>query len=320
MGRYIARRVLLLLPTLLFVSLVVFFSVRLLPGDVVEAKLAQAALAGAGVSQRDADALRHEIGLDQPAAKQYFVWLGRAVRGDLGHSLFFRSTVWGELRRAVPISLELALMAVVVSLLIAIPLGALAALYQDSWIDYLVRIVSVAGLSIPNFVVGTVVIVMASIWFSWTPPLGYRPFLDSPGKNLVQFIIPAAILGFSFSSTTLRMVRSSMLEVLRADYIRTAWAKGLTTRAVVVRHALKNAMIAPITLIGAQIGFLIGGTFIIETLFTLPGIGRLTLQAINNRDYPLLQGGVLFLSVVFVLVNLLVDLSYGWFDPRIRYS
>ncbi len=320
MGRYILRRVLLLFPTLLLVSLVIFFSVRLLPGDVVDAKLAQAAAAGAGISQQRAAELRHELGLNEPAAKQYFVWLGKVLRGDLGPSLFSQNSIWSDLRQAIPVSLELAIIAVIISVLIAIPFGALAAVYQDSWPDYGARILSVAGLSIPNFVVGTLVIVMASIWFNWTPPLGYRPFFESPGKNLIQFIIPAAILGLSFASTTLRMVRSSMLEVLRSDYVRTAWAKGLSQRAVIGRHALKNAMIAPMTLIGAQIGLLIGGTFIIETIFTLPGIGRLTLEAVNNRDYPQLQGSVLFLAAVFVVVNLVIDLSYAWLDPRIRYA
>ncbi len=320
MGNYIARRLLLLFPTLLLVSLVVFWSVRLQPGDVVDAKLAQAAFAGGTASPERAEELRREMGLDEPAAKQYFVWLGNVVKGDLGHSLFVGRSVRSELWRAVPVSLELAIMAIILSILIAVPLGVLAAIHQDSWIDHVARLFSVGGLAIPNFVVGTVVIVTTSKWLGWSPPIGYRPFFDSPGTNLVQFIIPAAILGLVFSSTTLRMVRSSMLEVLRADYLRTAWAKGLSQRTVIVRHALKNAMIAPLTMVGAQIGLLLGGAVIIESIFSLPGIGRLTLEAVMNRDYPQLQGAVMFLAVVFVLINLVVDISYGWLDPRIRYS
>jgi peptide/nickel transport system permease protein len=300
--------------------LVVFISVRLLPGDVVDAKLAQAVAAGGQARPEQIAELRDKLGLDEPAAKQYFIWLGKILRGDLGESLFLERSVWGELRHAIPISLELAIIALIISVLIAIPLGAISAIYQDTWLDYGARLLSVAGLSIPNFVVGTLIVVLAAKWFDWNPPLGYRPFFDEPSKNLVQFILPGVVLGLAFSSTTLRMVRSAMLEVLRADYIRTAWAKGLTQRTVVSRHALKNAMIAPLTLIGAQFGFLIGGAFIVESIFTLPGIGRLTLEAINNRDYPLLQGGVLFLSAVFVIMNLLVDLSYAWLDPRIRYA
>ncbi|MBI3742911.1 MAG: ABC transporter permease [Chloroflexi bacterium] len=320
MGRYILRRLLLMIPTLLLVSLIVYLSVALLPGDVVDAKLATSIAAGASASREQAAELRKELGVDQNKAKQYFVWLGRVGRGDLGHSLYFGNQVRAQLRQAIPVSFELALIALIVSLVIAIPFGALSALYQDSPLDYGARLFSIAGLSVPNFVIGTLIIVLGADWFNWTPPLGYRTFFDSPSKNLAQFIIPGVVLGLAVSSTVLRMVRSSMLEVLRADYVRTARAKGLTERLVVVRHALKNAMIPPMTLIGAQVGFLIGGAFIVEQIFGLPGIGKLTLQAMTNRDYPLLQGGVLFLAVIYVAANLLVDLSYAWLDPRIRYS
>lgn len=310
-----------MIPTLFIVSLLVFFLMRIVPGDAVDAQLGQAAAAGGGVTPELEAQIRAELGLDRPAHIQYFVWVGNALQGDLGNSLQFKNrTVWSELRVAIPVSLEIAIMALIISLMIAIPFGVLSAIYQDSWIDYLSRIISVGGLSIPDFVVATVIIVMPAIWWGWLPPLGYVAFFDDPGANLVQFILPSAAIGLRFSSTTLRMVRSSMLEVLRADYVRTARAKGLTSQVVIVRHALKNAMIAPITLIGTSIGFLIGGTFIVETIFALPGVGRLTLDSISNRDYNQLQGNVLFLSTVFVMVNLVTDLTYAWFDPRIRYS
>ena len=320
MTQYIARRILLLIPTMFLVSLVVFFSVRLLPGDVVDVQASQAAVAGGGTTEQERERIREELGLNEPAVKQYFVWIGNVLRGDLGDSLFFKNSVWSELGRAIPVSLELAVIAVVISILIAIPMGSLAAIYQDSPIDYGTRFISVLGLSVPDFVVGTVFIVLVAIWFNWSPPFGYSAFLDDPRRNLVQFLVPGAILGLRSTSTTLRMVRSSMLEVLRSDYIRTAHAKGLSDRMVIVRHALKNSMIAPMTLIGTQIGFLIGGTFVIEQIFTLPGVGLLTLDSVNNRDYTQLQGSVLFLSTVFVMINLLIDLSYAWLDPRIRYS
>lgn len=310
-----------MIPTLFIVSLLVFFLMRIVPGDAVDAQLGQAAAAGGGVTPELEAQIRAELGLDRPAHIQYFIWVGNALQGDLGNSLQFKNrTVWSELRVAIPVSLEIAIMALIISLMIAIPFGVLSAIYQDSWIDYLSRIISVGGLSIPDFVVATVIIVMPAIWWGWLPPLGYVAFFDDPGANLVQFILPSAAIGLRFSSTTLRMVRSSMLEVLRADYVRTARAKGLTSQVVIVRHALKNAMIAPITLIGTSIGFLIGGTFIVETIFALPGVGRLTLDSISNRDYNQLQGNVLFLSTVFVMVNLVTDLTYAWFDPRIRYS
>ena len=310
-----------MIPTLFIVSLLVFFLMRIVPGDAVDAQLGQAAAAGGGVTPELEAQIRAELGLDRPAHIQYFIWVGNALQGDLGNSLQFKNrTVWSELRVAIPVSLEIAIMALIISLMIAIPFGVLSAIYQDSWIDYLSRIISVGGLSIPDFVVATVIIVMPAIWWGWLPPLGYVAFFDDPGANLVQFILPSAAIGLRFSSTTLRMVRSSMLEVLRADYVRTARAKGLTSRVVIVRHALKNAMIAPITLIGTSIGFLIGGTFIVGTIFALPGVGRLTLDSISNRDYNQLQGNVLFLSTVFVMVNLVTDLTYAWFDPRIRYS
>ncbi len=321
MGRYVIRRLLLLIPTVLIVYVVVFFSIRLVPGDVIDAQIAINATAGGGsYSDEDIQQLRDELGLNDPALTQFFRSLGNALRGDLGNSLYYKNDVRDEIWHALPVTLELALMAVIISVVFAIPFGALAALLQDTWVDYAVRLLSVGALSVPNFVVATLLWILPARFFGWTPPLGYRPFFDEPGNNLIQFILPAAALSLFFTSSTLRMVRSSMLEVLRSDYIRTAWSKGLTQRMVITRHALKNALIAPITLIGGQISILIGGTVIIETIFNLPGLGRLTLDAIQLRDYTQLQANVLFLAVSFIVVNLVVDLTYGWLDPRIRYK
>ncbi len=322
MGRYIARRLLLLIPVVFGVALIVFFSVRLVPGDTIEAQIASGGLNAANtLTQQDVQNLREELGLDKPAYQQFWIWLGDLFQGDLGHSFQYRDqTVFSRIQQAIPVSLELMLLAMVIGVLIAIPLGILGALRQDSWIDYGSRLLAIGGLSVPEFVLALLVLTLPAIWFDWFPYLKYRPFIDDPVGNLKQFILPSLAIGIRLSATTMRMTRSSMLEVMRSDYIRTAWAKGLHERQVVVRHALKNAMIAPITIIGTNIGFLIGGTVIIEQIFNFPGVGRVTLEAIQNRDYAQIQGNVFFIAVVFVVVNLLVDLSYSLFDPRIRYS
>ncbi len=316
MRRYVIRRLLLLFPVLLGVAAVIFFSIRLVPGDAVSAQL-QGAL---NPSKEEIARMRADLGLDKPAGQQFFVWLGRVVKGDLGDSFYTRKPVVNEIKNAIPVTVELAVMAMVIGIVIAIPLGVLSAVRQDSWVDYVSRLFSVGGLSVPDFVLGTIILIMPAVWFGYLPPLSYIPFMDDPLRNLQQFILPSAALGLRLSATTMRMTRSSMLEVLRQDYIRTAWAKGLKGRVVIMRHALKNAMIAPITIIGAQFGFLLGGTVVIEQVFGLPGLGRLTLNAIFFRDYPQIQANVLLLATAFVIVNLLVDLSYGWFDPRIRYG
>jgi len=315
MREYAIRRLALLLPVLVAVSLAVFFLMRVVPGDVTSFILADSSS-----NKADAQKLRHDLGLERSLPEQYVRWIGGVVRGDLGRSLFTHRSVGGELQRAAPVSLEIALLAIVLSVLIAVPAGILSAVRQDGPLDYVARLISVGALSIPAFWLGTLLLVMPSIWFHWTPPTPFTPFTSHPSRNLIQVILPAIALGLPASGVTMRMVRAQMLEVLRQDYVRTARAKGLAGRVVVWRHALKNTMIPVVTIIGNQLGFLIGGTVITETIFSLPGVGRLTLDAISKRDYPQIQANILFIAIVFVLLNLVVDLSYSWFDPRIRYS
>ena len=322
MGRYIARRLLLFIPVVIGVYMLVFFSVRIVPGDTIDAQIASNGLNASG--QFDAETLaglRAEIGLDKPAWAQFFISGGKALKGDLGNSFEFRSeSVVSRIRNALPVTLELAILSVSIGVLIALPFGVLAAVKQDTWIDHGIRLFAISGISVPEFVLGTILVVMPALWWNWFPYARYTAFFDDPILNLQIMILPAIALGMRLSATTMRMVRSSMLEVLRSDYVRTAWAKGLTSRAVLFRHALKNAMIAPITVIGTQIGFVIGGTVIIELIFNMPGLGRLTVDAIQKRDYAQIQGNVLFFTMAIIIINLVIDLSYSYFDPRIRYS
>jgi peptide/nickel transport system permease protein len=313
---YVFRRLLLVFPVMFGVSLLVFFSIRIVPGDVVENLLAERF----GRDEKLMAQMRADLGLDRPAPEQYVRWIGQVLRLDLGNSFYTKKPVGDRIRDALPVTAELVVISVIVGVAIAIPGGVLAAVRQDRWADYLLRIVTVGFISVPNFVIGTLLLLLPAFWFHYAAPPGYAaPWVD-PGKNLQQLLFPGLALGIGFSATLLRMTRSSMIEVLREDYVRTAWAKGLRQRAVIFRHALKNAMIAPITLIGSNITTAVAGAVIIETIFSLPGIGRLTLDAIQNRDYPQLQGNVLFIAFAVVMINLAVDISYAWFDPRIRYS
>ncbi len=318
MGRYIIRRLLLLPVVLFMVSVIIFFAIRLVPGDAAMAMVEEANITS---DQDTIQKLREELGLDRPAIVQYGVWLGKALRGDLGNAFFPQGTsVAANIGRSFPVTLELGLFALVVGVLVALPLGTLSAIRADTVVDYGGRLIAVVGLSVPDFIFGMILIVLPAIWFNWLPPLVYVPFIVDPLTNLKQFVLPSAALGFRLTSTLTRMTRSAMLEVLRQDYIRTAWSKGLRERVVISRHALKNAMIAPITIIGTQVAFLIGGTIVSELIFNLPGVGRLTLVAIERRDYPQLMGNVMMLAGGIVIINIIVDLSYGWLDPRIRYS
>jgi peptide/nickel transport system permease protein len=236
-----------------------------------------------------------------------------------GHSIFTNEPIPVALKKAIPVTLELATLAMILGLLIAIPVGVLSATRQDSMPDYVGRIVAVSGLSLPDFWLGTLVITFAAIWFHWIPPIGYVSIWDSPWRNLQQFLLPAAVLGFRLSAATMRMTRSTVLEVLREDYVRTAWAKGLAGRFVVYKHALKNALIPVVTIVGGQLGVLLAGTVVVETIFALPGMGRLTVEAILFRDYPVVQTNVMLVAATLVTLNLVVDLTYAWLDPRIRY-
>ena len=313
---YIAKRAVLAVPTLLLVSVVVFSLMHLIPGDAVIARLQEVG----SVTDETIHAMRHELGLDKPFYQQLGDWLWGLGRGDLGQSLWTREPVADRLVAAIPVSAELALGGLMLAVLIAVPLGVLSAIRQDSWMDYLARLFVIFGISLPDFWVGTLLILYLSLWFGFLPPLGYTALCDDPIRNLQQFLLPMLVLGLRLSATTARMVRSTMLEALRQDYIRTARAKGLRETFVVYQHALKNAVIPVVTILGTQLSTLLGGTVILETLFSLPGVGFLMFSSIGFRDYPQIQANVLFLSVVLVVVNLLVDISYAWLDPRIRYQ
>ena len=314
MHLYLARRLLLVIPTLIGVSIVVFMLVRLLPGDAVTMLLQDYNYG------KDADELRAKLGLDRPIYVQYVEWMGGVLQGDLGTSLRNKTPVAEELLLRMPVTAELGLIAMVVGLAVAIPIGVIAAVRQDTWSDYLGRSVAIGLLAIPAFWLGTLVITLPSVWWGWTPPLRYTRFLDDPMKNLGHVIIPAFILGLGLSGTLMRLTRAQMLEVLRQDFVRTASAKGLAERAVVMRHALKNAFIPVLTLLGLQVSILVGGTVVLESVFVLPGMGRYLLEAVQYRDYPVIQGLNLIFATVIILANLIVDQLYGWLDPRVRYQ
>jgi peptide/nickel transport system permease protein len=314
---YLAKRLLLIIPTLFGVAAVVFVIMRVIPGDVTLLILG-GDQAGRIDPQQIAE-LRHELGLDQPIAAQFGEWLWGVLRLDFGKSLWTGQPVIEEVLIRLPLSLEVAILATIVSVLIAIPLGMLAAVRQDTWLDYVIRVVSIGGQAIPSFWVGILVILFLVIYFGWGPPLEFTPPWVDPWANFQQLIWPVATVGYRYAAVTTRMTRSTVLEVLREDYIRTAWAKGLRERAVVIRHALKNAMLPVITLIGTEFAFLIGGLVVTETVFTLNGVGRFVVDAVAHRDYPVVQALVFLIAFCFVVVNLLIDLTYAWLDPRIRY-
>jgi peptide/nickel transport system permease protein len=314
MRTYVLRRVTLIIPTIFLVSIVVFALIRAIPGDVVTLMLQDSK------DPQQAEQLRQQLGLDKPVVVQYGIWLGHAVQGDLGTSLWTKNSVGGEISRALPVTLELAIISMLIASLLAIPFGLISALMQNRFPDYLVRVISITGLSIPNFWLGTLLIMLPAIWFRWSPPTTYVSIFVDPVQNLKQFMLPSLSLGYGFSAITMRLMRSETLEVMRQDYIRTAQAKGLASRALVVRHILRNALIPVITVMGAQARLFLGGAVLIEQIFLLPGLGRLTLWAIQVRDYPQLQANILIIVIITLLLNLLTDLSYGWLDPRVRLA
>lgn len=321
MRQYVLRRLLGSIPALIGVSLIIFLLMRVMPGDVAIAMLSPGAESrGKGAGAAEVARLRAELGLTRPLYEQYLVWVGGWFRGDLGISYWTRRPITQEILQALPVTLELAGMGLLLSLLIALPVGIISAIRQDTWQDYAGRLFSIGGLSVPEFWVGTMFIVLPLVWFQWMPPIRFVPFAQDPATNLLHFIFPALALALNMSASIMRMLRSAMLEVMRQDYIVTARSKGLREFSVIVRHALKNAFIPVITLIGGRIGRLISGSVVLEQVFALPGVGRLMIDAIGQRDYPLVQGLILLFAVVFLLTNLLVDLTYGWLDPRIRYE
>jgi peptide/nickel transport system permease protein len=312
---YILRRLALFVPTLIGVSVVVFVLVRLLPGDATTLLLQDAKSSAA-----DETALRHQLGLDQPLVVQYVNWVGTLAHGDLGRSFKSRNPIAEELGGRIPVTVELGLLALIIAVCIAIPIGVISAARQDTWADYVSRSTAIGLLAIPGFWLGTLVITLPSVWWGWTPPLRYTRLFDDPTRNLTQVIIPALILGLGLSGGLMRLIRTQMLEVLRQDFVRTAAAKGLAEHSIVVRHALKNAFIPALTVLGLQVSLLISGTVVLESIFVLPGMGRYLLESVQARDYPAVQGLNLLFATVIIVANLTVDLLYGWLDPRVRYS
>ncbi len=315
MAQYILKRLLFAVLVLWAVSVIVFGAVRLIPGDVCKIVLATS-----DVDERQCQVIRHELGLDRPAVVQYLHYMGGVLHGDFGKALISKRDVWGEIRTRVPLTLELALLATVFALTLAIPIGVVSAVKQDTPIDYLLRFLTIGWLSIPSFWLGTMLIVFPARWWGYSPPVGYVDVWKDPLKNLHQLYLPAIALGLALSASLARLTRSSMLEVLRHDYIRTARAKGLQERTMIFRHALRNALIPVVTLFAIQFGVLLGGTVVLESIFSLPGLGTLALNAVLLKDYPQVQGLVLFFATALVLINLVVDVSYAWIDPRIRYA
>ncbi len=318
MSRYLLRRLIATVPVLIGVSLIVFVIMRVAPGDV--AQMILSGESGSGASAEEVHQLRHRLGLDRPYYAQYLTFLAGLVRFDPGESLWTSQPILLELGRRIPITLELAVMAVVISWAIALPTGILSAVFQDTWVDYVFRILSVSGLAVPAFWTGTLLLLLLSQHLHWMPPLGYVSPMDNPRLNVQQFIWPALIIGYATSAILSRMTRSAVLEVLREDYVRTARAKGVRGAVVVGRHVLKNALPPVVTLSAVQMGNLLGGAVISETIFTLPGVGRFLVDAILHRDYPVVQTIVILFAVVVVTLNLLTDVLYAWFDPRTRYT
>ncbi len=316
MGKYILRRIALLIPTLIGMSLIIFLMVRLMPGDIVDS------LVGLDptVTPEAKAELRRAYGLDDPLPVQYARWVVGIFQGDLGKSYRTRQPITSDLLRALPITIELALYALFMSVVVAIPLGVLSAIRRNTWIDFGARLGGLMGLAFPNFWLATMFLLITSLFFHWVPPVFYIPPLQDPVGNLIQFCLPALALAVALMAIEMRMARTSMLEVLRQDYIRTARAKGVHERAVYFKHALKNAFIPVLTVIGIQLGALMGGSVIIEQIFGLPGVGWYLLQGILSRDYPVVQVTALFLATVFVFMNLAVDISYAFLDPRIKYE
>lgn len=318
MRTYLIKRLLALIPTLFIATLIVFCSIRLIPGDIIDLMISQHDLADQEVTRAT---IQKALGLDKPIHVQYYEWIkGIVVHGDLGNSLWKGTKVIDEIKFRFPITFELGAIALLIGLIIALPVGIYSAVRQDTAGDYIGRSISILGIAIPGFWLGTMIVIYPALWWGWSPPIELPSLWEAPLENLKTFIIPGAVLGLALSGVTMRMTRAMMLEVLRQDYIRTAWAKGLRERLVIIRHAMKNALIPVITLIGLYVPILIGGTVVMEQIFVLPGMGLLMLDAINQRDYPIITGLMLFIGVFVLVINLLVDLSYGYLDPKVRYQ
>ena len=327
MQAYIIRRLLLIIPTIFVASLIVFSLLRFIPGDVVTKMVASHPVVGEAL---DEAALRQSLGLDVPIPVQYGRWIGvirdregsfsGLLQGSLGSSLWRHQPVIEIILNRLPVTFELSILGMTIALLVALPIGIYSAMRPDTIGDYIARSFAILAIAIPVFWLGTLVVVVPSIWWGWSPPLEFIKFTDDPLGNLAQFIIPASVLGLHMAGAVMRMTRTMTLEVLRQDYVRTAWAKGLKERMVILRHALKNALIPVVTVTGVVFPAVVGGSVVTETIFGMPGIGTLLLLAINDRDYPIISGVMLFVAGIMVLTNLVIDLSYGFLDPRLRGS
>ncbi|MCY4138252.1 MAG: ABC transporter permease [Rhodobacteraceae bacterium] len=315
MTSYAINRLLLMIPTLLGVAILVFIMMRMLPGDIVELKLLAE---GGQVSEEALEAERKKLGLDKPMWLQFVDWMVGLVTLDFGKSLWTERPVVDEIASRIELSVQVAVMATTLAVAIAIPLGTLSALFKDTWLDYAIRVFSIAGLAVPSFWLGMLLILALLLNFNWIPPLTFTPIYEDPVRNLSQLIWPAMAVGYRYSAVATRMMRSSILEVLKEDYIRTARAKGVFERMVIARHAMKNAMLPVITVIGLEFGFLIGGLVVTEQVFNLNGLGKLFVETVTRGDYTMVQALVMLIAVIFVLINFVVDMLYGVFDPRVR--
>ena len=330
---YLIRRLLLVIPTLWILTLLVFFSVHFIPGDVIDVILSRMEMFPS-VGRVDRETLEHMLGLDVPVHVQYGRWIGvlptpdwvtgeshfrGLLQGTLGESLMGAFTIEERIIDRLPVTIELGVIAIIIGLLIALPVGIYSAIRQDTAEDYVGRTAAIIGMSVPNFWLALMVMIFPAIWWGWSPPMELVPFTEDPLGNLGILIIPSLILGTAMSAATMRMTRTTMLEVLRQDYVRTAWSKGLKERVVVMRHAIKNALIPVVTLVGIQLPLLVGGSVIMENIFNLPGLGRLMVTALNDRDYPVVSGVNLVFGAAVMGANLMIDLIYPYLDPRVRY-
>ena len=317
MSKYILKRVGLFIPTVLILTIIVFVLMNLIPGDPALAILSD----GEGsYTQKELDDLRHELGTDRPIAVQYVDWIGGALQGDFGDSLWFNAPVMTELKHRIPRTLELAVLAIVLAVIFSVPLGILSAIKPEGWLDYTMRVFTLVGISIPNFLAAILLILFLVRIFGWLPPLGYAELWNDPVTNLKQMAFPALALAFYDMAFIARVTRSSMMEILREDYMRTARAKGLSERVVLMRHGLKNASLPVLTISGWQFGRLFEGAVIIETIFLIPGMGRILIEAVFQYDFPMIQAVIVIIGVGILTINLAVDLLYGVLDPRIRYG
>ncbi len=318
MRKYVVRRLLLLIPTVFFVCVIVFCLLRYIPGSAIEALTYR--MQSSGIYEVSEDYVRERLGMDKPAYIQFFIWLGNALRLDLGDSFFRSQSVSEIIGEHVFASLELGILSMILTNLIAIPLGVFCAKHQDSVADYAIRVISLILMSLPVFWIATIVLIYPSLWFHWAPTTEYVPFFRDPIGNLKMFFLPAILSAITTSGMQLRYVRTVMLDTMRTDYVRTARAKGVTERRIMYVHSFRNAMIPVITMIGGSIGGLIGGNIIMENLFSIPGLGQETVLALAERDYPIVQGCVLIMAIFTMVVNVIVDISYKWIDPRIKFD